>query len=261
MVKNSEDQLTLFAGDTHASHSVPQASERARKMSATSGRKCLELYAVAGLDTSLPKMLLDTLLSASMKLPHRWKMKASPSGRLLFQLAPLAPPTDEIEFGLWQTPNVPNGGRVNPPEMSPTGIMPDGTKRQVGLEHQVRMVERGLWPTPLAIDGEKSGHGNLPHLAKLYPTPCSRDWKDTPGMAASRPDGKSRKDQLARVVYAEMWPTPMAGANNPAAHNAMSGDFKKKFCERAGVPITGTLNPQFVEWLMGFPIGYTALED
>jgi len=68
---------------------------------------------------------------------------------------------------LWQTPNVPNGGRVNPMEMSPTGIMPDGTKRQVGLEHQVKMVERGLWPTP-TVNGnsnregasKKSGDGN-----------------------------------------------------------------------------------------------------
>jgi hypothetical protein len=57
-----------------------------------------------------------------------------------------------------------------------------------------------------------------------------------------------------------MWPTPQAGANNPAAHNAMSGDFKTKFCERAGIPVTGKLNPVFVEWLMGFPEEWTDLE-
>jgi len=27
-----------------------------------------------------------------------------------------------------------------------------------------------------------------------------------------------------------------------------------------GKPITGSLNPEFVEWLMGFPIGWTELE-
>lgn len=43
---------------------------------------------------------------------------------------------------LWATPNVPNGGRVNPPEMSPTGRMPDGSKRQVGLEEQVKTAGR-----------------------------------------------------------------------------------------------------------------------
>jgi hypothetical protein len=101
-------------------------------------------------------MFADMLASVSTPLPHNWKVMASPSGRLLFQLAPSVPRTGETGFGLW--------------------------------------------------------------------------------------------------------PTPQAGANNPAAHNAMSGDFKKRFCERANIPMTGTLNPQFVEWLMGFPIGYTALE-
>jgi hypothetical protein len=40
----------------------------------------------------------------------------------------------------------------------------------------------------------------------------------------------------------------------------MSGDFKTKFCERAGIPVTGKLNPVFVEWLMGFPEEWTDLE-
>ena len=39
---------------------------------------------------------------------------------------------------LWYTPNVPNGGRVNPETMSATGKLDNGKKRQVGLENQVR---------------------------------------------------------------------------------------------------------------------------
>jgi hypothetical protein len=164
----------------------------------------------------LPRMFADILASVSTRWPHNWKMTASPSGHLLFHLAPSMPRTAGTDSGLWRT--------------------------------------------PLATDGDKSGQGNLPHQVKMWPTANARDWKDTPGMVRTRPDGRSRTDQLARAVYAEMWPTPQAGATNPEAHNAMSGDFKKRFCERAGIPMTGTLNPQFVEWLMGYPIGYTALE-
>ena len=73
----------------------------------------------------------------------------------------------------------------------------------------------------------------LTHHVRLYPTPSSRDWKDTPGMkkTATNPDGSERKrsDQLARAVYVTENPT------------------------------SGRLNPDWVEWLMGVPTGWTGL--
>ncbi len=67
-----------------------------------------------------------------------------------------------------------------------------------------------------------------------WPTPSARDWKDSPGMSKEgvNPDGSVRRrdDQLARKVY--------------AAENTQTG---------------GMLNPDWVEWLMGWPIGWTAL--
>jgi len=38
-------QLTLFVGDSHASHSLMPGSEQAQKMTAHSGRKCIESFA------------------------------------------------------------------------------------------------------------------------------------------------------------------------------------------------------------------------
>lgn len=72
----------------------------------------------------------------------------------------------------------------------------------------------------------------------LWATPSARDWKDTPGMAVTGtdPDGteRGRLDQLARQVY----------------------DAER----RAGRKIQGmALNPSWVEWLMGWPIGWTEL--
>ncbi len=89
MGSNSPEQLMLFAGGIPANRLAQQDSAAAQKIKDISGRKCCELYKVAGLDGSLPKMFMDTLASVLTKLPHRWSLTASPSGRLIFTLAPL----------------------------------------------------------------------------------------------------------------------------------------------------------------------------
>ena len=56
----------------------------------------------------------------------------------------------ETVLAAWPTPNTPNGGRSSP-QMSATGVMPDGTKRQAGLEHVARLAG---WATPRATDAK-----------------------------------------------------------------------------------------------------------
>ena len=52
---------------------------------------------------------------------------------------------------LWPTPNVPNGGGVNPPGTSTTGQAPDGSKKQIGLDEVARGSAQ-RWMTPSAWD-------------------------------------------------------------------------------------------------------------
>ena len=52
---------------------------------------------------------------------------------------------------LWPTPNVPNGGRVNPPGTPATGQAPDGSKKQIGLD-EVAQASAQRWMTPTARD-------------------------------------------------------------------------------------------------------------
>lgn len=114
-----------------------------------------------------------------------------------------------------------------------------------------------MWPTPSAHEAEKRGQiTSIKHLAgavQQWPTPSSRDWKDTPGMAtqATNPDGSERKrmDQLARAVYQETFPTPDVGAAKGRGATSASGRSR----------LGGALNPAWVEWLMGVPTGWTAL--
>ena len=97
---------------------------------------------------------------------------------------------------------------------------------EAGLKEAARLHPHGRWTLISQLAAEHM-YGN-----RMWPTAGARDWKDTPGMARTGPDGRSRTDQLARKVYA-VEDTPKGG---------------------------GGLNPTWVEWLMGFPLEWTVLE-
>lgn len=70
------------------------------------------------------------------------------------------------------------------------------------------------------------------HRQNKWPTPCTRDYKGANAKdGLTRNDGKSRMDQLPNAVAHGDKPEP-----------------------------SGSLNPTWVEWLMGWPIGWTSME-
>lgn len=228
---NCRGQL-LLPGVTPASLSASPGSARAREMTATSGRSCSALLRDSDPLGACLRMLLDTSAWGSTRCALTWKPSTTPAGRLLFRLVPSTRRTGATESGFWLTPDVPGGGRANPPEMSPTGQMPDGRKRQVGLEHQARMVERGFWPTPKA---SPSG----------------------PDFARGKRPG-SGGDDLATAVARAFLPTPTASQeakNSTLPPSQIKRDNLAGYLLRNGE--RGQLNPEWVEWLMGFPAGWT----
>lgn len=82
-------ELTLWPADFLASHSVRPGTNEAKKMTATSGRKCIELLTSYGPIGLLAKMLLESSIWHSTKCLMTWKISNTPAGRLLFQLVPL----------------------------------------------------------------------------------------------------------------------------------------------------------------------------
>ncbi len=114
-------------------------------------------------------------------------------------------------------------------------------------------TESGLWLTPTCMNiepteerrdkrtkyrasiGRKDSPGGLAEQVvteKFWPTPCTRDYKGANAEdGLTRNDGKSRMDQL---------PNAVAHGDNPEPE--------------------GQLSPDWVEWLMGWPIGWTRLE-
>lgn len=77
----------------------------------------------------------------------------------------------------------------------------------------------------------------LPPMA-LWITATHRDWKDTPGMTTTRPDGRSRIDQLPRQVFAALL-APAHGTD--ASGSAATTDGAVEF------------DPEFARWVMGYP--------
>lgn len=77
--------------------------------------------------------------------------------------------------------------------------------------------------------------GSSPTDMALWVTASARDWKDSAGMATTRPDGRSRIDQLPRqVAAAALWQTPVAddapdrliGKVNSRGEPKLSGQVK-----------------------------------
>jgi len=160
---------------------------------------------------------------------------------IVSRLPPLVPRISGIAFSFWPTPTVPNGGRSPKGGMSPTGMTPDGKKRQVDLQHAVRMVERQMWPTPRASE-----------------------YKNPRGKTGNRSDANRAKagwtlSEMVREAERQMWPTPTARDwRSDKASSATHAKNSRPSSEVAAQgQASGALNPQFVEWLMGFPDGWT----
>jgi len=195
------DQLTLFAADTHASLSPQPGSDKARKMTATSGRNLCGSWLNFGPLGSLEKTLLDTSAWVSMTCFLTWKTRATPAGRLLFQLAPSVQRTGGIGSGLWATPRAQEDGR--------------------NLEaYHAMQAKRGR---------SEEDVSSLSVQVKMWPTPTTRDHK-----------GGRKPDTLK--------------ASGRGVTNSLNDAMTIRDQH-------GALNPEWVEWLMGFPVGWTSLES
>jgi len=86
----------------------------------------------------------------------------------------------------------------------------------------------------------------------LWPTPTARDWRS----GKSNLHGTNARP-LNEVVL--LWPTPTVKGNyNRAGLSQRSGDGLAVAVNKAAPTTGGALNPTWVEWLMGFPLEWTA---
>ena len=237
--RTTSNQLTLFAAGSLASLTVWPGSEEVQQMTATSGRNIAALWPSSDPASSLVRTFLDSSPPCSTRCYLTWKVKATPAGRLLCQLWPSMPRTDGIECSLWPTPVAQPDGKTPKAHMAMKAAMKDGPRRTItDLQVMAKAVNRGLWPTPRAA--------------------C-------PGSRINSVGGKvlAQEVELAEglrdPVTRKLWPTPMSAPTSEASHGQFSGQYRQALLEQ-GIDQPGQLNPTWVEWLMGFPIGWTDLE-
>ena len=122
-----------------------------------------------------------------------------------------------------------------------------GTWPNSGTMRNGAVYQRPQWVPPIS-ESESS----------LWPTPTATS--NGPGKDPNNPRGIHQGNALATAV---MWPTPRASSHqNPVEHGRGGRDLVAEVYvrETGKVPTTGQLNPTWVEWLMGFPLGWTDLE-
>ena len=108
-------------------------------------------------------------------------------------------------------------------------------------------TEFGLLGTPSASTGG------------AYPVDKEKDawtWKGSYWI-----DDKGAKKQSRLIDQIRMWPTAQARDWKGPSGRSMKGEERDLPQAARTSPQDGQLNPTFVEWLMGYPSGWTELED
>ncbi len=193
-----------------------------------------------------------------------------PSGYLYFRLVVSGQTTGVTESQLWATPNTmdslpsrsygamkrqaTNGGRKN--RMRP-GNLREQIDPLMQKAYDDARVEARLWPTPKAQSYKdpsnapnRKGAPDLQTVVQMMPTPVSGDCQGSHGGGMSS----------SLRTFTHMFPTP-------AAQDAKNLTLPPSQADRDTLPgriirdgQQGQLNPDWVEWLMGFPPEWTGID-
>jgi hypothetical protein len=168
-----------------------------------------------------------TLAEQWERYSETWPYAGTMLNGIAFRRSPLGRGTDETESSSWRTPDANTGERgwkskEQYLECSRTG------KHAITLNDQVR---HGLLPTPRAREGNAGRKGSASSIHN------------------------ARRRYLDGVVQ-EMYPTPRA-IYGP--HPGMKDTKHLTGMAQRMDEASGQLNPAWVEWLQGFPPGWTDL--
>ena len=237
MSEQDYEQLTLFPGDSPVSHSVWLESRKVKGTTVTYGLKCSEL------SESCARIALSvrTYLESSGLPPGKWSRIWSRQG-ITSSCSVLKLRLSELgtgEQGCFLLLPTPNTMDKMPPK-SEEALNREATGARKGRKQPCNLrdwvaVQEGfrMWPTPRANEGKDV----------LQSVPPSR--QKEPG-----------KCNLTQAVALEMLATPCARDYRTGQRRRWE-DSKR--ANNLNDQIGGQLNPMWVEWLMGFPLGWTDL--
>ena len=263
--------LMSLQQDSHASRFQSPESEQEETTAATSGPKHLPYFAQYDPDTRCWKTCQVCLLT---NMPDEYSETWPKTGLMLNGVCYPQPNAERrisaIGSGsMLPTPSAQSAGEGLTESLTTKGggLSPNeraynpktGKHTQMTLNRYVK-----LWPTPTTPTGggerskARAGTGSLAYMArtgKLWPTSRSspnenRQTKPTPSQLA----GKHGRSLAAEVN----WPTASA---SDWKGSSKAGQRRGQLTDPAmgAIPAGGQLNPTWVEWLMGWPLGWTDL--
>lgn len=227
MEGRGEELLTLWRAGFHAKTLAQQEKAQALTVSAAEcGRTWPASLAKYDPDTSSWRTAQYSLLGGLDEFSETWPKWGSMQSGECWERPTLVPLTSESASGLWQTP-----------------VADDAANRA-----------NGKW---------NSRGGPKLSAQVLYPTPCANSHT-----GAGHGPNKTGAPNLQTVVAQRTYPTATATAFKGWSpnHNRANTDDRLDYTVERDAFTHGQqtppmrLNPDWVEWLMGWPIGHTALK-
>jgi hypothetical protein len=235
--------LTSFLADFHVRTSVKQEQVPASMVNdQASGRNLSGLLARYDPVTCSWKTAQCSLLEDLEQSLETWPRSGSMLNGVCYLRPMLAPLTYAKEYGSWPTPTCSDvyTGNLKSSQQKP------GSMHSVTLPQAV--AKRAMWPTPSASEG--LGGGSATSGMKSL-------------MREKRPSGNHRTFALRDAV--KVWPTPTASASKGSSQATLTrksgrSRVKDRLDHSIMASDNGQLNPTWVEWLMGWPLGWTELK-
>ena len=249
------DNSTSSPEDFHANPTAMPENAQETTTIVRSGLKCLESLQKLNRPGLLVKMLLAssrwTAGVYSQQYYLTWKMRGIARKYILFRLSASAHRTSGNEYGLLPTATTSNG----------TGA---GEHGEGGINLQTKIA--GLLPTATAgtatyqhshrSDGSKVKTMTIPGKISLLPTPLGGD--ATGGRTTK---GKNRQAETGlRQIVSAILPTPVRGDADKHTMTTTYAAGNPTLTNQVGQSTGLKLQPAFVEWMMGYPPGWTELE-
>lgn len=248
----NSNQLTLFPEASPARMSRMQDSEpESTENTADSGLKCSESFASYDRSSSLWRTSQLCLDGALAEFSETWPRAGMTRNGTAYQLRALALLTAGTEFGLWPTPRSEDSEQTGPHR---------------GIPDTLTSAAR-MWPTPTEGDAKSSGSRNTENSqahfglsltdavredggrGRRWPTPTADDANNV-----TRNSGDYQS--LSREVYRSPSSRDWKGMSAASWRLRSIGDKTPTLPDQVG----GALNPEWVAWLMGFPVEWLRLE-